>query len=187
MTWRPSANILRPRSGAADPASCPGGGRTGLAWPSSALGGGGDYSVDFDGLLAPGEYVTAFAFSAGDVADQGWTSLFGTIATAWLRWTSAGTHSIAVCALTDRGNSYQIEAGITVSSRSALFPVPLPAAPPSGGTAPPGTGSGPDAPAIALTGAIMDAWMRSLPTDPAEAPDGWCNNAGIPTRLGEIS
>ncbi|WP_336945663.1 hypothetical protein [Asaia sp. HN010] len=171
MTWRPSANILRPssgaRGGACPTAGCP------LVWPPSTLNGGGDYSVDFDGLLAPGEYIVSFQFDAGDAADQAWSSLFGTIATAWLRWKSSGLRSVTVCVLTSHGNSQQVEANITVSPRTALFPVPLPVAP--------------DMPVTnALSDRAMDAWLRQLPTDPVQAVDGWFNNAGIPTRLGEL-
>ncbi|WP_025884716.1 hypothetical protein [Asaia prunellae] len=170
MTWRPSANILRPGNGAGGGA-CPSS-RSALAWPSAALHGGGDYSVDFDGLLAPGEFVTSFLFECGSVADQAWTNLFGTIVTAWLRWKSPGPQIVTVCALSNHGNSHQVDVAITVGTRASLAPVPLPPAP--------------QTPSLSITSQAMDEWLASLPTDPDEVRNGWLNNAGIPTRTGDL-
>lgn len=171
MTWRPSANILRPRPGAAAGAcSLP---KFTLVWPNTALYGGGDYSVDFDGLLAPGEFIASFRFEVGTAAEQAWTNLFGTIVTAWLRWKSSGLQTVTVCVLSNRGNSYQVEIAIIVDTRPTLFPVPLPPAP--------------ETPVLPITGQVMGAWLSTLPTDPDTVATGWVNNAGIPTRIGEIS
>ncbi|GBR07267.1 hypothetical protein HW511_11985 [Asaia siamensis] len=170
MTWRPSANILRPLTGA-NVSACPSV-RSALVWPPSALNGGGDYSIDFDGILAPGEYIVSFVFDAGNAADQAWTSLFGTIATVWLRWKTSGMSVVTVCALTSHGNTHQVEANIMVSPRASLFPVSLPTAP--------------ETPALPLSNATMDAWLGHLPTDPAGLTQGWFNNGGIPTRLGNL-
>lgn len=170
MAWRPSVNILCPSNGAIGGA-CPSG-RAALVWPPSALKGGGDYSIDFDGILAPGEYIVSFEFDAGNAADLGWTNLFGTIATAWLRWKSPGPCVVTVCALTSHGNTQQVEASILVSARTALVPVSLPPAP--------------DTSSLPLADAALDAWLRGLPTDPAGITQGWFNNGGIPTRLGDL-
>ncbi|WP_336947502.1 hypothetical protein [Asaia sp. HN010] len=171
MTWRPSANILRPGYGAGGGA-CPSS-RSALVWPSAALHSGCDYSIDFDSLLAPGEFITSFEFAAGSAADQAWTNLFGTIATAWLRWKSPGLQTVIVCALSSHDNNYQVDIAITVGTRPTLFPVPLPPAP--------------ETPTTTLTSEAMGAWLGSLPTDPGETGTGWRNNAGIPTRTGNLS
>ena len=172
MTWRPVVNILRPEAlGGGAFASA----QNALVWPSSSLRGGGDYSVDFDRLLSPGEFITSFRFEAGG-ADLAWTSLFGNIVTAWMRWKASGTQSVTVCALTSEGNSRQVEVSITVSPREALFPLDLP--------------DSPDAPTQSggkLSSEAMDNWLRALPTAPPESGSGWYNNAGIPTRLGDLT
>ncbi|WP_336763730.1 hypothetical protein [Asaia sp. VD9] len=168
MTWRPSANILRPVYGTSGGA-CPTA-RPSLLWPPASLEGGGDYSVDFDGLLAPGEYILSFLFDAGTAADLGWTNLFGTIATAWLRWKASGTRIVTICALTSHGNTHQVEVGIVISARPSLFPVSLPEAP--------------QTPTLVLSSDAMDRWLQTLPTEPLSVSGGWYNNAGIPTRIG---
>jgi len=149
--------------------------RNTLVWPSSDLKSGGDYSIDFEHLLAPGEFVTAFRFEAGG-ADLAWTNLFGNIATAWMRWNVSGRQRVTVCALTSEGNTRQVEVSITISPREALYPAILPYGP-GIATQPGGT----------LSSAAMDSWLRSLPTAPPESGSGWFNNAGIPTRLGDLT
>lgn len=146
-----------------------------LSGPLPPSGGGGDYSIDFDRLLSPGEFIISFRFEAGGAADLAWTNLFGNIATAWMRWKASGTQSVTVCALTSEGNSKQVEVNITISPREALFPLDLPESP----DAPTQSGGG-------VSSAVMDGWLRSLPTEPPESGTGWFNNAGIPTRLGDL-
>ncbi|WP_122039604.1 hypothetical protein [Asaia bogorensis] len=170
MTWRPSANILRP---VREPAGqgCYPKSHPELVWPPSALNGGGDYSIDFDALLAPGEFISSFRVDAGAGAKQAWTSLFGTIATAWLQWTVPGLQTVTVCALTSLGASLQVDAKICIGARPSLFPASAPPAP--------------GAPLSVVTDNTMDAWLKALPTEPDNDAGGWFNNAGIPTRIGD--
>ncbi|MFC0500038.1 hypothetical protein [Asaia krungthepensis] len=120
MTWRPSARIVRPggcasaqlRGMALQPL---------LAWPDSNLNGGADYSVDFAGVLSPGETVQSFAFDTGGFGTQAWTYLSGTICTAWFSWTQAGGATVNVCALGSSGATYQVAVSISVSGTAALI------------------------------------------------------------------
>lgn len=168
MTWRPSARIVRPggcataqlRGMALQPL---------LAWPDSNINGGADYSVDFSGLLSPGETIKALAFDTDGAGTQAWTSLTDTICTAWISWTQAGTLAVTVCALGSSGASYQVVVAITVSASPSLVPASPPTAP------------GVDINSV--NDATMSAWLTSLPTS-APAAGGWWNNANIPTYAG---
>ncbi|WP_336764145.1 hypothetical protein [Asaia sp. VD9] len=165
MTWRPSARIVRPggcatanlRGMALQPL---------LAWPDSNLNGGADYSVDFSGLLAPGETIQAFAFDTGGVGTQAWSYLSGTTATAWLSWAQAGSIAVNVCALSSSGATYQVAVSISVSATPALIAASPPTAP--------------GADISAVNSATMTAWLATLPTS-APATGGWWNNANIPS------
>ncbi|WP_222547521.1 hypothetical protein [Asaia lannensis] len=177
MTWRPSANILRPAREHSSPGCYPGVNsctslHSDLVWPPSSLNGGGDYSIDFDAFLAPGEYISAFRFDAGALKPA-WTNLFGTIVTAWFRWSEPGLQTVTICAVTSHNANHQVVARIMVMARPSLFPAEPPPAP----------GSVMDR----VTDEMMDRWLMSLPTDPDTAGTGWYNNAGIPTRLGALS
>ncbi|NVN02237.1 MULTISPECIES: hypothetical protein [Asaia] len=165
MTWRPSARIVRPggcataqlRGMALQPL---------LAWPDSNLNGGADYSVDFSGVLAPGETITAFAFDAGSGGTQAWTYLSGETVTAWLSWAQAGSTAVNVCVLGSSGATYQVTVSISISATPALISASPPTAP--------------GADISAVNNATMSAWLATLPTS-APATGGWWNNANIPT------
>jgi len=171
MTWRPSARIVRPggcataqlRGMALQPL---------LAWPDSNLNGGADYSVDFSGLLDPGETIEAFAFDTGGAGSQAWTYLSGTIVTAWLSWSQSGSVPVSVCALGSSGTSYQVVVTISISATPALIAASPPPAP------------GVDISAV--NNATMSAWLSSLPTQ-QPAGGGWWNNANIPTYKAQAS
>ncbi|GAB6854156.1 hypothetical protein [Asaia astilbis] len=167
MSWRPSARIVRPggcataqlRGMAMHPL---------LAWPDSNINGGADYSVDFSGLLGPGESVKAFAFDAGSAATLHWTYLSGTTVTAWFRWVQSGATAVTVCVLGSSGATYQAVVSIVVSATPAL----IAASPPSA----------PGVDVSAVNDATMSVWFDSLPNSP-DPNRRWWNNAKIPTRL----
>jgi len=167
MTWRPSARIVRPggcatanlRGMALQPL---------LAWPDSNINGGADYSVDFSRILDCHETIEAFEFgvTGGTVA---WTWLFGTIATAYITWTSSGPLTVNVSVASSDGNTYQAAVQIFVSPTACLTPVIPPPRP--GGTS------------VTVTDASMAAWIGRLP-NVVPSGDGWWSNAGVPTFSG---
>ncbi|GBQ69599.1 hypothetical protein AA103196_2257 [Ameyamaea chiangmaiensis NBRC 103196] len=136
-----------------------------LRWPPTSIGSGADYSVDFNNSLSDGEYVAACEFGTDGIATQSWTSTFGNIVTVWLTWSASGPQTIPVCVLTSKGNTFQVDVSIAVSSEASLLtPVP------------PGS---PNEASLASFKALYDAYRDSLPTaDPGDGTSDW-NNAGI--------
>jgi len=105
-----------------------------LSWPPSNIGAGADYSVDFSAALCGGEYVVSGKFGATDCATQAWASpsIFGNIVTMWLSWTASGNITVPVAVITNTGNVYQVDVGISLSSEAALL-TPVPPEDPNGG------------------------------------------------------
>ncbi|WP_336946874.1 hypothetical protein [Asaia sp. HN010] len=174
MTWRPAVNILRPVASVGAGLT---GARNALSWPTTALGGGSDYSIDFDALLAPGEFVTEFRFETREAADIAWTNLFGNIVSAWMRWKASGTKRVTVCVLTNEGNSQQVEIDIVITPTESLFPLPLPQ-PPGASNPPPDGNALP--PGLHLNGRV---YMGA----PDGLPDGLSSNGGVIMTDGSIA
>ena len=139
-----------------------------ISWPSSNIGGGADYSVDFSDVLSGGEYIVSAVFGSDAYATQAWVSTFGNIATAWLTWTAAGYCLVSVGVLTNLGVTYQVDVAIYIADEAALVtPVP------------PGS---PDETSLAKFKTLYDEYLSSLPTtDPGDGVSDW-NNSGIITR-----
>lgn len=139
-----------------------------ISWPSSNIGGGGDYSVDFSDVLSGGEYIVSAVFGSDAYATQAWVSTFGNTATAWLTWTADGYASISVAALTNLGVTYQVDVSIYIADEVSLV---TPVAP-----------DNPTATTILQFKAQYELYLSSLPTtDPGDGVSDW-NDAGIIAR-----
>ncbi|GAN91477.1 hypothetical protein Gbfr_040_003 [Gluconobacter frateurii M-2] len=120
MTWPPCRRIVRadvPPSFQVRGINAP----LFLSWPNAALNGSADYSVDFSGVLCCGDKIQEAAVSApgGSVV---WVTVFaGTLATAWITWTSTGLQSVEVTILTTSGATITVDVSIVVRSESALI------------------------------------------------------------------
>lgn len=102
------------------------------SWPSSCIGSGADYGVDFSALLCGDDCLTKVAFSVpgGALGWSGFPTIFGNIAVAWINWTQAGVWQVEVTALTVSGASITVLVTIAVSGTQALlFPTPPDIAP----------------------------------------------------------
>ncbi|OUJ16479.1 hypothetical protein [Acetobacter sp. DsW_063] len=165
MSWRPTARIvtlggcnslrLRGLTSSMIP-----------TWPSTYLGSGNDYSVDFSNVLTGAETISSFAFGTGTNATQAWTTSFGNIVTMWASWTASGSLMIPVAVLSSLGATYQAIVSINVSATASILTPVAPSAP--GETIP------------TVNSTAMDVWIESLPTSAPE-DGGWWNNSGSPT------
>lgn len=124
MTWFPCCRIVQPVNGPALRLRGLAGSLL-LWWPDAVLNGGADYSVDFSPLLCDGDRIVQAVFSIG-TATMAWQSIFGSIATAWLSWSTTGQQRVSVTALTANGDTLQatifVNVGIVPSPLSAPAP-----------------------------------------------------------------
>ena len=123
MTWAPCQRIVRadvPPSFRVRGISAP----LLLCWPNAALGSGADYSVDFGPMLCCDDRIVRVGASTtgGTIA---WTSVFGTLATLWVQWTTSGPQTVQFSALTANGAPLDVTVSIMVGAASLLTaPVP---------------------------------------------------------------
>lgn len=117
--WRPSRRIVRIAAascGSVSSINPP----TLLRWPSCALNSSADYSIDFGPLLEEGDRIVVVAFEtvAGSVA---WSSVFGTLATAWISWKVIGTRVVTASVQTANGQILTANVSITITLPQSLI------------------------------------------------------------------
>ncbi|GFE96592.1 hypothetical protein [Gluconobacter sp. Gdi] len=125
MTWTPCQRIvradippsLRLRGISSDVMLC---------WPNAALNGAADYSVDFSGLMSCGGKIVETVFAV-DGAEIAWSSIFGGVVTAWIKWLSPGLQSVLVTVRTAAGENLTVSVSLNVQTAASLIVPALPA------------------------------------------------------------
>lgn len=106
------------------------------SWPSSCIGSGADYGVDFSTLLCGDDHITQVSIDAGGAADVAWETIIdGTIAVAWLTWTAAGLNRVNVSVVTAGGASFTRAVMCSVSPTVSLIAASAPEDAPNAFTA----------------------------------------------------
>ena len=101
-----------------------------LIWPSCSLNESADYNIDFGAILRCDDRIVevAFATSGGTIA---WSSMFGTLATAWISWTVAGSQTVDVTVRTSGGQILTASINIAVQGAVSLISFTEPDLPPN--------------------------------------------------------
>ena len=95
-----------------------------MAWPDALLDSGQDYSLDFAGQIPEGDRMVEVLATAtgGAVA---WNSIYGTKATAWIKWNTGGMQSISFDAVLASGSILYATGYVSVGCRPAgITPTP---------------------------------------------------------------
>lgn len=95
-------------------------------WPDAYQNSSADYTIDFNEVVCADDWIVAadFATTAGNVA---WVSISGTLASAWIEWTSSGLQSATATIQTASGAILSATASLSVVGTLSLIQPDLPA------------------------------------------------------------
>ncbi|MBS1103512.1 hypothetical protein JK202_10875 [Gluconobacter sp. Dm-62] len=96
-----------------------------ICWPDTTLNGSSDYSIDFGALLCCGDRIVEVEFITGG-GQIAWSSVFGTLATAWIVWFAPGPQTVVATVRTSSGQVLTVSVGIAVQPIPSLIPPELP-------------------------------------------------------------
>ncbi len=90
------------------------------SYPSSNVGSGDDYTIDFSQLVGTDDRVVYALFKVSSGATISCGSIFGNYATAWISWQTTGWKKLSVSVRTQGGDYYNSSAGININCASLI-------------------------------------------------------------------